>query len=305
MGHRAARPGDRGAGQGRRPAADVIVRYPSFAEITHPDYPGERLICCKNPFLAAERARKREDLLAATETELAKIVTAVTRDRRPLRGQDAIAFRVGKVINARKVGKHFSIEIGEASFSFTRKDDAIAAEAALDGIYVLRTSLPEQALGHDDVVLSYKSLEDVERFFRCMNGELDVRPIRHRLVDRVRAHVFLRMLSYYLAWHMKRTLAPILFHDDDKTQAAAKRTSPVASAQRSHRALAKAARKRTADHEPVHSFTSLLADLGTICANHIQPAEPDAPEFTVITTPTPLQHRAFELLATSHRLGYT
>ena len=273
--------------------------------IVHPDYPRERLVACRNPALAAERARKRQALLAATETELAKIVTAVTRDRRPLRGQDAIAFRVGKVINARKMGKHFSIEIGEASFSFTRKDDAIAAEAALDGIYVLRTSLPEQTLGHDDVVLSYKSLEDVERFFRCMNGELDVRPIRHRLVDRVRAHVFLRMLSYYLAWHMKRTLAPILFHDDDKTQAAAKRTSPVAPAQRSHRALAKAARKRTADDEPVHSFTSLLADLGTISANHIQPAEPDAPDFTVITTPTPLQRRAFELLATSHRLGYT
>ena len=152
------------------------------------------------------------------------------------------------------------------------------------------------------MVLRYKGLEDVERFFRTLNSELDVRPIRHRLADRVRAHMFLRMLSYYISWHMKHALAPILFVDNDKPAAAAKRANPVAAAQRSDAALAKAARKRTPDDTPVHSFTSLLADLATICANHIQPAD-DMPAFTMTTTPTPLQRRAFELLDVSHRHG--
>ena len=167
---------------------------------------------------------------------------------------------------------------------------------------MLRTSLPETALSRDDVVLRYKGLEDVERFFRTCNSELDVRPIRHHLADRVRAHMFLRMLSYYISWHMKQSLAPILFRDNDKPAAAAKRTTPVTAAQRSDAALAKAARKRTDDNTPVHSFTSLLADLATLCANHIQPAN-DMPAFTKLTTPTALQRRAFELLNTTHRLG--
>jgi len=166
---------------------------------------------------------------------------------------------------------------------------------------VLRTSLPADSLPTDDVVLRYKGLEDVERFFRTLNSELDVRPIRHRLADRVRAHMFLRMLSYYLVWHMKQVLAPILFQDNDKP-AAANRANPVAAAQRSDDALAKAARKRTTEDTPVHSFTSLLADLATVCANHIQPAD-DMPAFTMTTTPTPLQQRAFELLGVSHRHG--
>jgi hypothetical protein len=272
-------------------------------QIVHPDYPGERLVCCRNPALAAERARKREALLLATETELENIAAATRRARRPLRGQDKIALRVGKVINRHKVAKHFTTEIDEDAFRFTRDQDKIAAEAALDGIYVLRTSLPEPTLGHDDVVLRYKGLEDVERFFRTLNGELDVRPIRHRLADRVRAHVFLRMLSYYLTWHLRQKLAPILFHDDDKPAARAKRTDPVAPAQRSDRALTKASRKHTEDGHPVHSFTSLLQDLATICANRIQPTH-DLPSFTMITTPTPLQRRAFELLEVPHRLGY-
>ncbi len=173
----------------------------------------------------------------------------------------------------------------------------------VDGIYVLRTSLPEQTLAEGDVVLRYKGLEDVERFFRALGTELDVRPIRHRLADRVRAHVFLRMLSYYISWHMKQALAPILFYDNDKHSAAAKRTDPVAAAQRSDAALTKAARKRTQDNYPVHSFTSLLKDLATLCVNHIQPAD-DMPTFTKFTTPTPLQRRAFELLDVSHRFGY-
>ena len=271
-------------------------------QITHPDHPGERLVCCRNPVLADERARKRDELLAATENELDTIAVATRRDRRPLRGRDKIALRVGKVINKFKMAKHFHIEITDHSFTFSRNDTRIAAEAALDGIYVLRTSLPEHTLPTDDVVLRYKGLEDVERFFRTLNSELDVRPIRHRLADRVRAHMFLRMLSYYLSWHMKQDLAPILFHDHDKPAAAAKRTDPVAAAQRSNPALVKASRKRTEDDYPVHSFTSLLADLATVCANHIQPAH-DMPPFTMITTPTPLQQRAFELLGISHRHG--
>src|SRR6187200_1753239 len=271
-------------------------------EITSADFPGERLVCCHNPALAAERTRKRQDLLAATEKELTTIAAATARNKRPLRGQDKIALRVGKVINHYKMAKHFNLTITEDTFTFTRNQEAITAEAALDGIYVLRTSLPADTLNHDDVVLRYKGLEDVERFFRTLNTELDVRPIRHRLADRVRAHMFLRMLSYYISWHMKQALAPILFHDHDKPAAAAKRPDPVAAAQRSDAALAKAARKHTADNTPVHSFTSLLADLATICANHIQPAD-DMPAFTMLTTPTPLQRQAFELLGITHRLG--
>jgi hypothetical protein len=271
-------------------------------EITHPDYPDERLVCCYNPALAAERARKRDELLAATEAQFATIAAATGRARRPLRGKDTIALKVGAVRNKFKMAKHFDLQIGEDSLTVTRKENQIAAEAALDGIYVLRTSLPEHTLGRDDVVGRYKDLADVERFFRTLNSELDVRPIRRRLADRVRAHMFLRMLSYYISWHMKQALAPILFADNDKPAAAAKRPNPVAPAQRSDIALAKAARKRTHDDYPVHSFTSLLADLATICANTIQPTD-DLPAFTKITTPTPLQQRAFELLDITHRHG--
>ena len=272
-------------------------------EITHPDYPGERLVCCHNPALADERARTRHELLAATETQLQTIATATRRARQPLRGQDKIALRVGKVRNKFKMAKHFHLDITDEAFTFTRNQDSIAAEAAVDGIYVLRTSLPTQTLQRDEVVLRYKDLADVERFFRTLNTELDVRPIRHRLADRVRAHMFLRMLSYYISWHMKHALAPILFTDNDNPAAAAKRADPVAPAQRSDEALSKAARKRTHNDDPVHSFTSLLADLATICANHIQPTN-DLAAFTMITTPTPLQRRAFELLGVSHRHGY-
>jgi transposase len=273
-------------------------------EITHPDYPGERLVCCHNPALAEERARKRAELLAATEEQLQTIAAATRREKRPLRGRDKIALRVGTVRNKFKMAKHFDLQITDEAFTFTRNQHSIAAEAALDGIYVLRTSLPDHTLARDDVVLRYKDLADVERFFRTLNSELDVRPIRHRLAERVRAHMFLRMLSYYISWHMKQALAPILFQDNDKPAAAAKRADPVAPAQRSDNALTKAARKRTEEDYPVHRFTSLLTDLGTICANHIQPTD-DLPAFTKITTPTPLQHRAFELLGVSHRHGLT
>jgi hypothetical protein len=274
-----------------------------LAEITSPDFPGERLVACMNPFLEAERARKRESLLAATEADLAKIAAACARVRAPLRGQDKIAVRVDRVLNRRKVGKHFTIDIGEDRFSYHRNQDSITAEAALDGIYVLRTSVEPGDLDSGEIVSSYKALAQVERAFRAFNTDLDIRPIRHRTEDRVRAHVFLRMLSYYITWHMHARLAPLLFTDDDKPAARAARQSPVAPAARSQRALAKAAAKRTDDELPVHSSASLLADLATICLNTIAPADPDLPGFRLVTTPTPLQRRALDLLGVSHRLG--
>ena len=274
-----------------------------LAEITSPDFPGERLVACMNPFLEAERARKRESLLTATEADLEKITAACARARRPLRGQDKIALRVGKVLNRRKVAKHFTIDIGEDRFSYHRNQDSITAEAKLDGIYVLRTSVEPGDLDSGEVVSSYKALAQVERAFRAFNTDLDIRPIRHRTEDRVRAHVFLRMLSYYITWHMQARLAPILFTDDDQPAARAARTSPVAPAARSPKARAKAAAKRTDDELPVHSFASLLGDLATICLNTIAPADPAVPGFRLVTTPTPLQRRAFDLLGVSHRLG--
>jgi hypothetical protein len=274
-----------------------------LAEITSPDFPGERLVACMNPFLEAERARKRESLLAATEADLAKIAAACARVRAPLRGQDKIAVRADRVLNRRKVGKHYTIDIGEDRFSYHRNQDSITAEAALDGIYVLRTSVGPGDLDSGEIVSSYKALAQVERAFRAFNTDLDIRPIRHRTEDRVRAHVFLRMLSYYITWHLHARLAPLLFTDDDKPAARAARQSPVAPAARSQRALAKAAAKRTDDELPVHSSASLLADLATICLNTIAPADPDLPGFRLVTTPTPLQRRALDLLGVSHRLG--
>ena len=274
-----------------------------LAEITSPDFPGERLVACMNPFLEAERARKRESLLAATEADLEKIAAACARARRPLRGQDTIAVRVDRVLNRRKVGKHFTIAITDDSFSYARNQDSVTAEAKLDGIYVLRTSVGPGDLDSPEVVSSYKALAQVERAFRAFNTDLDIRPIRHRTEDRVRAHVFLRMLSYYITWHMQARLAPVLFTDDDKPAAQAARSSPVAPAARSPKALAKAAAKRTGDELPVHSFASLLTDLATICLNTITPADPALPGFRLVTTPTAVQRHAFDLLGVSHRLG--
>ena len=274
-----------------------------LAEITSPDFPGERLVARKNPFLEAKRARKRESLLKATEADLEKIAAACTRTRRPLRGQDTIAVRADRVLTRRKVAKHFTIDIGDDHLSCARNQDSIAAEAALDGIYVLRTSVAASDLDSSEVVSSYKALAQVERAFRAFNTDLDIRPIRHRTEERVRAHVFLRMLSYYLSWHLQARLAALLFTDDDKPAAQAARPSPVAPAARSPRALAKAATKQTPAAQPVHSFATLLADLGTICLNTIAPADPELPGFRLVTTPTALQRQAFELLGVSHRLG--
>jgi hypothetical protein len=274
-----------------------------LAGITSPDFPGERLIACMNPFLQAERARKRESLLAATEADLGKIAAACARARAPLRGTDKIAVRADRVLSRRKVAKHFTVQITDDSIRYARDQDSIAAEAALDGIYVLRTSVAASDLDPAGVVSSYKALAQVERAFRAFNTDLDIRPIRHRTADRVRAHVFLRMLSYYITWHLQARLAPLLFTDDDKPAARAARPSPVAPAARSPRALAKAATKQTPGDLPVHSFATLLADLGTICLNTITPADPALPSFRLVTTPTALQRQALELLGVSHRLG--
>lgn len=266
-----------------------------LAEISSPDYPGERLIVCKNPLLAADRKRKREELLRATEKELEKIKVATQRKKNPLRGKDSIGLRAGKVLGQYKVGKHFRLQITETSFHYDRNTANIEAEATLDGLYVIRTSLGQE-ISAEDTVLAYKRLAQVERAFRSFKTvDLKVRPIYHRLAERVRAHVFLCMLAFYVEWHMRRALAPLLFDDDDRQAARQKRASAVAKAQRSDRALRKAAAKVTDEGAPVHSFTTLLADLATIAKNTVQPRG-DAPAFDMITTPTALQARALSVL---------
>jgi hypothetical protein len=267
-----------------------------LAEIAHPDFPGERLIVCKNPLLAIERARKREDLLAATERELEKVAAATRREKRALRGKDKIGLRVGKVLGRFKVAKHFEITITDTAFTYGRQQKAIDAEAALDGIYVLRTSVPKDVLGAEDTVRAYKDLAKVERAFRCLKTvDLHVRPIHHRLEQRVRAHVFLCMLAYYVEWHMRRAWAPLLFAEDDPQGAAQRRGSPVKPARRSASAEAKALTKKTPEGETVHRFRGLLEHLATLTKNTIQPAG-DLPSFDRLTVPTPLQQKAFDLL---------
>jgi len=271
-----------------------------LAEITHPDYPGERLIVCRNPFLAEERARKREDLLASTERVLAKIKQATQRRRKPLRGKPNIALRVGKEIGRYKVGKHFLLKITDKSLKYERKVEKIKAEAALDGIYVIRTSVSSDLLSSEKTVWAYKRLSTVERVFRSLKTvDLKVRPIFHRAEDRVRAHVFICMLAYYVEWHMRQALAPILFDDDDKETAERMRESIVAPAERSPRALAKASEKRTEDDFPVHSFQTLLEDLTTLTKNTVQAKVEAAPTFVQYSNPTRVQQRAFDLLKVS------
>jgi len=268
-----------------------------LAEITSPLYPNQRLVVCRNPLLTVQRRRKRQELLAATEQQLAKIAAAVARPRRPLRGADKIGLRVGKVVDRFKVAKHFRIEIGETSLAYARDEGKIAAEAALDGFYVVRSSLPPRTLDPAQLVGAYKGLAKVERAFRRLKTvDLHVRPIYHHLPDRVRAHVLLCMLAYYVEWHMRQALAAILFDDDDPAEGEALRESPVAPAKRSPRAKRKAARKRTQENQPVHSFQTLLADLATIAKNRIQANLPGAEPFEKITRPTPLQQRALSLL---------
>ena len=268
-----------------------------MAAITAPDFPGERLILCRNQALAAERTRKREDLLKATERDLAPIAAAVRRKREPLRGRAEIGLAVGAVIDRHKMAKHFVLAITDTSFSFTRKSAEIAAEAALDGLYAVRTSLPATALDDAATVRSYKSLSLVERAIRSIKTvDLHVRPVYHWLPERVRAHVFLCMLGYYLEWHMRQRLAPMLYDDTDKDAAQALRPSVVAKAERSPAAVTKQATGRTDDGLPVHSFHTLIADLATLTRNSVEIATAPGMPFAITARPTPIQAKAFHLL---------
>src|SRR6476619_942443 len=274
-----------------------------LAEVTSLDFPDERLVVCRNPWLAAERARKRRDLLAATEADLRKVVKAVARKTKPLRGADKIGLAAGAVLNRHKVAKHFILTITDEAFGFERNTEAIEADGKLDGFYVIRTNLEKTTLATSDVVRVYKSLSQAERAFRSIKTvDLEIRPIHHRLSDRVRAHVLLCMLAYYLEWHMRQALAPILFDDHPRAEAAAARSSIVAPAQRSKAARQKAATKRTADGLQVHSFQSLLAELATFTRNTMAMAAAPRDTFLLYPQPTPIQLRAFELLAVQPRL---
>ena len=267
-----------------------------LAEVTSNEFPGERLIVCRNPLLAAERHRKRQELLAATEKELEPIVAATRRPNDPLRGAADIGVRVGKVINRYKVAKHFVTAITDESFAFHRDEAGIADEQQLDGIYIVRSNVEPEQFDAAQTVRAYKDLSKVERAFRSLKSvDLKVRPIYHRRADRVRAHVLLCMLAYYVEWHMRQDLAPLLFDDHDPAAAERQRSSVVRKAKRSPAARAKAARKRTAEDLPVHSFRTLLTDLGTLTANTMRVADSDA-TFMLLTEPTPVQQRCFELL---------
>lgn len=271
-----------------------------LAEVTSPDYPDERLIVCRNPLLADERARKRNELLAAAEKKLDAVAKAVSRQRRPLRGKDKIGLRVGRDLKNGKMKKHFELRIADDSFCYQRLDEKIAAEAALDGLYVIRTSLPAKTLSAEQTVLSYKGLARVERAFRSLKSvDLKVRPIYHWKDDRIRAHVFLCMLAYYVEWHMRGSLVEILFDDHQREAVEATRASVVSPAPRSEAAKLKDQQRRTADGFPVQSFQCLLKDLATLCKNRVRwTSSPDV-DFDRLTEPTDLQRHAFELMGLS------
>jgi Transposase DDE domain len=273
----------------------------NLAEISHPDFPGERLVCCRNPALAAERARKRVELLAATETELGKVARLVEAGK--LKGAARIGVRVGKVLGRFKVAKHFDLAITDATFTWTRRHDQITAEAALDGIYVIRTSVTAAKLDTPSVVEAYKRLANVERDFRSLKTiDLELRPIHHWRDDRVRAHVLVCMLACYLVWHLRHALAPLCFTD----QAPPQRTDPVAPAQRSPDAAAKASHRQLTDGTPTHSFRGLLDHLGTLTRNQVRFIQQPHPIPTeLLATPTPTQRRAFELIGTPIPLTLT
>ena len=271
-----------------------------LAEIQHASYPGERLIACRNPLLAEQRSRKRNELLEATEKQLKKIVEATQRKKRPLRGRKEIGLAVGKILGRYKMGKHFSLFIEEDGFRCERKQANIEQEATLDGIYVIRTSVPAEALSSENVVGCYKSLSEVEKAFRSLKSvDLKIRPIHHHLAERVKAHIFLCVLSYYVEWHMRQALAPMLFDDDDPETAMAARKNIVSPAARSPKAQSKDYSKRTEDGLPVHSFQTLLKDLATLTRNEVRVGEQTS---HMLATPTPVQQRALQLLQVSARL---
>jgi hypothetical protein len=264
-----------------------------LAEITSPDYPGERLVVCRNPALAQERARKRRELLQATDTALDKIVAAVTAGR--LKDPAAIGIRVGKVVNRHKMAKHYNLDIDEAAFTYQHRHDNIDAEAALDGIYVIRTSVTQDRLDSGQVVEAYKRLRLVEAQFRSLKTvDLHLRPIHHRLEDRVRAHVFICTLAAYLVWHLRRAWAPLCFTDEDSPDHT---THPVAKAERSPQAEQKASTRLTTNGNPAHSLDTLLGHLATLTRNQVSlPQQPDIPAFEMLTQPTELQQRTFNLI---------
>lgn len=265
-----------------------------LAEIKSDDFPGERLIVCRNPLLADERARKRQELLQATEKLLDEIVAAVRREKKPFRGKAKIALRVGRVLNKYKMAKHFDLTIEDEQFTYQRRTAQIAEEIALDGLYVIRTSVDSKELSGDETVRAYKDLSHVERAFRTIKTvDLQIRPIFHWKDDRIRAHVFLCMLAYYLEWHLRSELKPLLFEDHERSAAEATRTSIVAPAPRSEAARRKDSQQRTDDDYPVQGFRALIKDLGTLCRNY---ALANNTEFSILTSPTRLQQRAFQLL---------
>ena len=267
-----------------------------LAEVSSDEFPGERLVVCRNPLLAAERGRKREELLSATEKDLEPIAAATRRKTNPLRSAGAIGVRVGKVIDRYKVAKHFVTTTTDETFTYRRDEDKIAAEALLDGLYIVRSNVDPEQMDAAQTVRAYKGLSKVERAFRSLKSvDLKVRPLHHRRADRVRAHVLLCMLAYHVEWHMRKKLKPLLFDDHDPQAGEQRRRSVVAPAKRSPAALAKASRKRTPDDLPVHSFRTLLTDLGTLSVNTLRVADTGA-SFPLQTRPTPVQQRCFELL---------
>jgi hypothetical protein len=267
-----------------------------LAEITAPEFPGERLVVCKNPLVAEERTRKREDLLRATEAALTKLADQIARGTGP-KGQDKIARAVGRIENCSKLAKLFDIAVAEDGFTFGRNPARIADEARLDGFYVIRTSLEDKTLAAEGVVGAYKGLARVERAFRSLKTvDLHLRPIHHWLAPRVRAHVFLCMLACHVEWHMRERLKPMLFDDDDPVAAARERPSIVAPAQPSPAALHKRASKVTAQGGPVHRFQTLLRDLATCTLNEMTTTLNHAYSFTLVATPTPIQAQALRLL---------
>lgn len=269
----------------------------NLLEVASQHFPGERLVVCRNPLLAEARARQRLELLAATEADLARIAAATRRARNPLRGEQAIALRVGRVIARFHMAKHLALTITDTSLAWARRIDAIAAEAALDGLYVIRTSLPKDQLDAPAAVAAYKSLAQVERAFRSLKTvDLKVRPVFHYSEQRVRAHVFLCMLAYYVEWHMRRRLKPMLFDDEYLDEASARRASPVAKAVRSEQAKVKDATRRAEDDLPLHSFRTLLKDLATLTYNITHTALNPEAKITLTTRPTPIQTKAFTLL---------
>jgi hypothetical protein len=269
----------------------------NLLELDSEHFPGERLVVCRNPLLAEERARKRAELLAATEAELATIASAVARKRNPLRGMQAIALRAGRCVDHYHMAKHVELTITDSSFSWQRKQAGINAEAALDGLYVIRTSLDKKQLDANAAVAAYKSLSQVERAFRSIKTvDLQVRPVFHYSASRVRAHVFLCMLAYYVEWHMRRCLKPMLFDDEFINDAQATKPSAVAKAQRSAHAKNKDATRRADDGLPLHSFQTLLQDLATLTYNITHTALNPRAKIILTTRPTPLQEKAFKLL---------